>query len=153
IAQIDTGAVITGGLVEVFSESMETVLGGAGDITTGHGVGIGVSVLVSDINRTTSAVLGAVDLSAPGNNGTNIDVTGGVTVEAENDGGFGASAVAGPSVTPQPKAEAASPGSKDDPVDEDAPLDGVSLPMLFGDTPQDKPQAKTGAAIAGAAAV
>ncbi|MGH3049465.1 MAG: hypothetical protein ACRDLK_04845, partial [Gaiellaceae bacterium] len=174
LAQIDTGAHITGGPVEVFSESFESVIGGAGDVTTGHGVGIGVSVLISLINRNTASVLGSADLNAPGNGGTDIAVDGGVTVEAENGGVFWGFAVAGTVVTKQPtqKKEEAGSGSggggggggESDPLDEDDPLDGVSLPLLFGEdpvsqdegtgsTPPDKPQAKTGAAIAGAAAI
>jgi DNA-binding NarL/FixJ family response regulator len=46
---------------------------GAGDLSTGHGVGIGVSVAIGIINRTTRAVIGALDLSAPGNGGTAAD--------------------------------------------------------------------------------
>ena len=168
LAQVDTGAHITGGLLEVFSESFEAAIGGAGDITTGHGVGIGVSISIALINRNTASVLGSTDLAAPGNGGTNIN-TAGVTVEAENGGVFWTGAVAGTVVTKEeskkePETGTGGHGSKDDPIEEDDPLDGISLPLLFGEdpvsqgdssetAPADKPQAKTGAAIAGAAVI
>ena len=143
------------------------MIGGAGDITTGHGVGIGVSIAIALINRNTASVLGSTDLNAPpGHSGTIID-TAGVTLEAENGGVFWTGAVAGTVVTKQKdekKKAGAGGADASDPLDEDDPLDGISLPLLFGEdpvsqdegsaaAPSDKPQAKTGAAIAGAAVI
>ncbi|MGH2874051.1 MAG: beta strand repeat-containing protein, partial [Solirubrobacteraceae bacterium] len=162
-AQIGTGAQITGGPVNVAATSLETAINSAGDITTGHGIGIGVSIALAIINRSTEAIIGSSDLSAPGDGGTNIDISGPLNVTANNDGSIWGFAIAGTVVTKQPSNAPAPSGQGDsgtgassDPTDEDDPLDGVSLPILFGDSPTqdvDKPQAKTGLAIAGAAAI
>ncbi|MGH3260841.1 MAG: hypothetical protein ACRDNS_02485, partial [Trebonia sp.] len=86
LAQVDTGAKITGGALDVYAGSLETALEAAGDVSRGHGTGIGVSVAIGIISRTTRAVLGSLDLSAPGAGGTKIAVSGPVTVSSLNDG-------------------------------------------------------------------
>ena len=158
LAQLGTGAQITGGPVSVYAESLETAIGEAGQVDSGHGIGVGISITLMFITRTTQSAIGPTDLSAPGNGGTNIDVSGGVNVQAVNDGVIWAFGVAGVSVSKQPTDQKLSSGSNpspNDPTDEDDPLDGMSLPLLFGEQPtaEDKPQAKTGVAIAGAAAL
>ena len=151
LAQIDSGVTITGGPLSLSSASMESVLGGAGDVTTGHGVGIGISAVLSFITRNTIAVIGPLDLSAPGNSGTNINVTGGVSVSASNDGVFATAAVAGTVVSKQEQKQ-----SKSGSTDPLATAPPKALKLLTGSSTApggNMPQAKTGVAIAGAAAV
>jgi hypothetical protein len=70
---------------------------------------------------------------------------GKLTLLARNDGAIYSFGVAGAKVTTEKEGEPES----------DDPLDGVSLPILFGDAPaqDDKPKAKTGIGIAGTVVV
>ena len=150
IAQIDSGVTITGGPVDVAADSLETVIDGAGDVVTGHGSGLGVSVDVTLVNRTTEAVIGALDLGAPGNGGgvvgsggVNIDVNGPVTVSATNTGALWAFAVAGTIATKQK-------GDKDEDALAMAPPKALKL-LGATSMSNNQPQEETGIAFAGAA--
>ena len=147
LAQIDTGAQITGGPLGISAESLETVIDGAGQVTQGQGTGIGISVALNIVNRTTQAVLGALTLTAPGDGGTDINVSGGVQIQSENDGAFYALAVAGTKV-----AKAASSSSS---TSTKNPLSNSGASSAFGSSgsSSNSTQANTGIAIAGAAAV
>ena len=172
LAQLSSGTTVTGGPVGVSSESDETAINGAGSIVTGHGTGIGVGIVVSLVNRTTQAIVGNQDLSAPGNGGgvtgstgVDVDVAGGVDVAATNSGDIWSIAVAGSIATKQKQQaqssdQPSSPQTADgadqsDPSDD--PLDSVSEPMVLGDQgtsgQQEGKGAETGVSIAGAVTV
>jgi hypothetical protein len=74
----------------------------------------------------------------PATEGTTIDVTGDLTLEAKATGGLHTLSLAGALESNKPMAG--------DPVD---PLDGVSLPILFGEMKPLEEPAKTGLGIAG----
>ncbi|SMP07382.1 filamentous hemagglutinin family N-terminal domain-containing protein [Desulfurobacterium pacificum] len=112
------GDYITGNnavVVSAFDENKAiNVVGG---IIVGHSVGIGASAVINDINRDTESYLSGV-----------LNVSDGdTTVSATNDGLNLGIVIAGSVVTQSTKFSN---------VAEDDPLDGYSLPNLFGDEPQ-----------------
>ncbi|HUU83030.1 MAG TPA: hypothetical protein VM243_05950, partial [Phycisphaerae bacterium] len=161
-ALITSGASVTGGPVDVDASDTMTHINIAGAIQTGKTIGIGASIAINDIDRDTAAFIGNEDGQAPGTAGTSIDVND-VTLEAESTGVLYTFSLSGSLIT-----GGNGQGDPQGDGDED-PLDGVSLPALFGDaegTPTDeddpenpgekkksKGQGKTGIGIAGAVSI
>ena len=96
LAQIETGAQLSGGGVSVNAGGDELVVTFAGGVSISTGSGVGVGILILFINRTTRAVIGNLDLtSTPATSTTDINVTGPITVQAESSGTIWSIAVAG----------------------------------------------------------
>ncbi|MDN5759540.1 MAG: hypothetical protein L0H59_13590, partial [Tomitella sp.] len=157
LAQIHDGVTITGRDLSMYAGSLMSTVTWAGSVTAANGVGIGVSGSVNDISRTVRAVVGETftdddtlgslpDGSPPPDPDPlplGVNVTGNVVIRAQTDGQIWAFAVAGT------MAGADSPAKKQ-PED---PLDGVSLPILFGDVAPARGPPKTGLGIAGAVGI
>ena len=58
LAKVSEGARIDGGRVEVYANSLETQVNWAGGVAKGKSVGAGVAVAVSNIDRSTRAIIG-----------------------------------------------------------------------------------------------
>ncbi|MEO6651268.1 MAG: hypothetical protein ABIP17_01255, partial [Ilumatobacteraceae bacterium] len=153
LAQIEEGASITGGRVDVYAGSLETQINWAGGVARSKAIGAGVAIAINNITRDTRAVIGGVSDSAGSTQGT-IDVVGAVTARAIVTGAIYAFTVAG--------AYANASGQEDEPeadaggnADDSDPLDGISLPLLFDEAPpgDDAKQKKAGTSVAIAAAV
>ena len=147
IALLSSGAHVTGREVRVYAGNNTTIAGWSGSVVKGEGVGIGVSVAINDVHRSTRAVIGGADLTATpsggiAGTGIAVDVSEGVDVMAKHQGHLISLTVAGAVVSSQPVG-----GDAED------PLDGVSLPVLFGEAAPQNTPAKTGVGIAGAASV
>ncbi|MCO6455093.1 MAG: choice-of-anchor D domain-containing protein [Pirellulaceae bacterium] len=97
IAQIDSGAVVTGGPLSLSAESQltHTNLAGAAQLANRLGIGVGVALL--DVDRETAAIIGRRRTEgddSPGNDGTSIDVDS-ITLEAKNTGNLWSFALVG----------------------------------------------------------
>ena len=163
LAQLQEGSVITGGRVDVYAGSLETLINWAGGVAQSKAIGVGFSIAINNTSRTTRAVIGqAADTANPtpgpiSPSTKKIDVVGAVTSRASVAGGLYTFTVAGSIAN-------ASGGEDEEPADgaggnapaaDDDPLDGVSLPLLFGEDPpaDDAKQKKAGTSVAVAAAV
>src|SRR5207247_8660877 len=154
-----------GGPVDGYAGSPETQTNGAGGVAQSKAIGAGVAIAITNTHRTPRAVIGQAADAANATPGplaatdpllvAKIDVTGAVTARAIVKGGIYAFTVAG--------AIANASGQKDEPDDsaggnappaDDDPLDGVSLPLLFGEDPptQDAQKKEAGTSVATAAA-
>ncbi|MCG6951721.1 MAG: hypothetical protein LJE90_05065, partial [Betaproteobacteria bacterium] len=144
LAHIDGGAIVTGGALALTAHDDVTLVNGVGAFIKGEATGIGVSVAVNLLDRDTVAFIGN-DAGLPAANaGTSIDVSGSLTLDAQASGDMYTVSLAGAFENTKPaKTEPAEDQSTD-------PLDGVSLPILFGEMEPEQPQSKTGIGIAGA---
>ena len=144
-------------------------IGIAGSIVVGQNAatGIGISAAVNDLNRNTAAFIGNDPSSAKAKPTVASSIAAGsVSVSASTGGSVVAVAVAGTGSSGSAPESGSPDTSMDPPSDEqssDDPLDGVSLPALFGESEsavsesssaaEAAPSAKSGVAIAGSAAV
>ncbi|MGE5242652.1 MAG: beta strand repeat-containing protein, partial [Betaproteobacteria bacterium] len=140
LAHIEGGATVTGGDVNVSSHDDVTIVNGAGGFIKGEAKGVGVSVAVNWLTRETAAYIGSDEGDPAATAGTSIDVAGSVTLDAQATGDVWGISLAGAFESNKPMAG--------DPVD---PLDGVSLPILFGEMAPLEEPAKTGLGVAGSA--
>jgi hypothetical protein len=162
LVRLGSAATVTGRNARLYAGDLTTHANWAGGIAVGESIGAGISVSVNNISRQTRALIGEEDATAGSVVGTTptITVTGGVQTLARVQGDVWAFGVAGTVVKEPP------PDKPDDPTDDatatddpEDPLDGVSLPALFGEmTPEQEEAtreqgAKTGVAIAAAASV
>ncbi|BAS54198.1 GLUG domain-containing protein [Leptolyngbya boryana NIES-2135] len=141
IAQVDSGVKFRGGALNITAADETTRVNAVGGVAKGGNVGIGLSVSLNNMDRTVSAFIGQVATAAP-ITGTDIDA-GDITIGAKGTGGLWSFSLAAAIASKNPQDQASqdppeqptdvadSPGSSDD------PLDGVTLPTLFGEmTPQ-----------------
>ncbi len=141
-AHIDSGAVIDGGPVHVDAIdnlARYTIAGGLG---VGQSTGVGMSVAVNIISRTTSAYIGAPDGQAAGHAGTQVNSLGDVTVNALTEGDLWTFAIAGgvsaQEKDPQKNAKAPDPTPGDKILQDYGP--GLEyIGSLFDDTPPAPP--------------
>lgn len=174
IAQLGAGAEVTGRDVSLYAANLNTNVMWAGGVAKGEAIGAGISVAVNNFDRTTQALIGdtdGVENVPDGDFVPGINVAEDVTVRAVVGGDLYSFTVAGAVVSakkdePTETPPGSSPSSSGEGNDSD-PLDGVSLPRLFGDEPypsgdgdssppsdSDKSQKQqTGIGIAAAAAV
>ncbi|MCA1656956.1 MAG: hypothetical protein LC713_04500, partial [Actinobacteria bacterium] len=151
LAEIQAGSEITGGRVDVYAGSLETQVSLAGGIAKSKAIGVGASIAINNVIRSTKAVIGEAGDSAgsPAPSGgftPKIDIEGAVTARAIVKGEIWAFTVAG--------AIAIVPDKPTDSTGADAdPMDGLSLPLLFGAPPTNPRQSGTGVAIAAAVSV
>ncbi len=158
LAHVQDGVTIDTNDLNVYAGSLTTGISWAGSVTTSGKSAIGVSGAVNNVDRTVEAVIGtrisATDALYPLNDpvppttpGPGITAAGIVVVRALNDGQIYAFSVAG----------SATGGSSGDSTKEetDDPLDGVSLPILFGDVAPSRgpPASGNGIGIAGAVGI
>ena len=164
LAQIENGARITGGAVDVHAGNIETQINWVGGVAKSEALGVGAAIAANNITRDARAVIGNLDLvDHPTGAPTVIDVSGDVTVTAKIDGALWAFTVAGAVVSKPPMAADGSGMTNEAPAAPEDPLDGESLPTLFDENPPDQPEqpnvpqktdaAKTGVGIAGAIAI
>jgi 6-phosphogluconolactonase (cycloisomerase 2 family) len=145
LVQLGSSAFVSGRNARLYAGSLETLINWNGGISKGEGSGLGASVAITDIERKTRAVIGAIDPGASGGSGARsehqIDVAEGVELLAKTDGALWTFAIAGAVVSDEPMKQTA-----------EDPLDGESAPGTAGTTVQEAP-AKTGVGIAAAVSI
>ncbi len=177
IAQIQDGVTVNAGYdannhplpagaVSVQATDNTIAVGVTGGAVKSQHLGVGVTVAVNNVSRTTEAVIGS--LNTPAQKG-NYDV-GSLNVNAQNTGFVASVAYAAVSVTQPPPTppEPQNSSNNNDPLDgtslpnlfdeskqSEDPLDGVSLPGLFGEAGQteEQVQGKSGIAVSGDASL
>ncbi len=112
--------------------SRNRLLNTAGGIVKSHSVGIGASVSINDVNRTTEAYISGV-----------ITTDGNIRINSKTEGWVIAASIAGTYTSP----------NKFKGIEEDDPLDGASLPNLFGESKQDASKPQSGISISGTSSV
>ena len=137
LAQVGAGATVDGGAVSILAGSNMFAISASGDVSSGKGIGIGVTVVNNNILRSTKAVVGALDLANPGAS-TSVTSTGPLRLESISDGTIFALGVAALEVA-------------NSPADAPAPNQMKALSILGGVA--DAIPAKTAVGVAGAAAV
>ncbi|MEY2518222.1 MAG: large repetitive protein, partial [bacterium] len=160
LAALQAGSIITGGRVDVYAGTLETQINWAGGVAKSKAIGAGIAIAINNTHRNTRAIIGeAADAPGTGSGGLTaplIDVTGAVTARASVAGGLYTFTVAGAKVNASASKDTpdASAGGNA-PADDSDPLDGVSLPLLFGEDPptDDAKKKKAGTSVALAAAV
>ncbi len=97
LAQLGNEAVVTGREARLYAGDLTTTVSWAGGIAKGESIGMGVSVAVNNINRTTQALIGdeEVEAGTPLRSDTSIDVTDGVQTLARVSGDVWAFTIAG----------------------------------------------------------
>jgi VCBS repeat-containing protein len=134
-ANIDAGVNLEAGSLNLLANDLLTRINLAGAINRSQGIGMGIGVAVNVITRDSSAFIGKDLALASGSSVFNI--AGEIAIAAKSDGNLWSFALAGAFLSDEAKMDA--------PED---PLDGVSLPTLFGETAAETPQAKTGLGVA-----
>ena len=145
LAQLGSSAFVSGRNARLYAGSLETQISWNGGIIKGEGLGLGASVAITDVERKTRAVIGAIDPGVSSGNAARetaqISVADGVDLLAKTDGALWTFAIAGAIISDQPMKATA-----------EDPLDGESVPGDSGATPQDAP-AKTGVGVAAAVSI
>lgn len=140
----DTASVTTLGDLEVDADTNLIAIDLAFVLENGGKVGIGASIVTNVYENTTHAFIGnridSLTFDQPGS-----ITADNVLVEAENLEVMVSLSLAG--------AKTEGGGSAPTPPSNDDPLDGISLPSLFGDDPQEDVQTTTGVGISGDVAV
>lgn len=151
---------LTGGPVSVTANDETININVAGAVVTGSGAGVGAAIAINVFDRTVRAIIGSADINTIGGV-SNINVDGDVTVSATADGAVWSFTAAAALVKEEGKQEEkgteTSTPTTPELTDTDDPLDGISLPTLFGEmNPDEKEEQKkeqqTGVAIAGSVA-
>ena len=135
-AHIESGAVIDGGFVTLEAEDDTNHWNAVGGFMKGDAHGVGASVSINIVNRDTEAFIGTESGKDPGID-TDIHVGGDLTITASGTGNIHTFSLAADVESNE--------AMKGDATD---PLDGVSLPILFGDAKPEKEPSKTGLGIA-----
>ena len=100
LAQLDSGAIVTGKSVKVYAGSLETQVNWAGGVAKGKNLGVGVSIAINDIDRSTNAIIGELEpadgspIFIAESAAPNINVTDYVLVDAKATGSIWAGTVA-----------------------------------------------------------
>ncbi|MCU0548576.1 MAG: DUF4347 domain-containing protein [Leptolyngbya sp. Prado105] len=144
IAQVESGVKFQGGALNITAADETTRVNAVGGVAKGGNVGIGLSVSLNNMDRTVSAFIGQVATTTP-ITGTDIDA-GDITIAAKGTGGLWSFSLAAAiaSKNPQDQTDQNPPEQSTDVADSqgqsDDPLDGVTLPTLFGEmTPEESP--------------
>ncbi|MBD2516808.1 DUF4347 domain-containing protein [Nostoc sp. FACHB-973] len=103
IAQIESGATITGGAIGIKAESNNTRVNVVGSVQATESIGVGLTVGVNSIGRTTKAILGKDqdDTTQVLSSGL-INVTGDIDIKAKNTGNLWVFSLAGSSSADNP---------------------------------------------------
>jgi len=111
-AQIESGAQIVGGPVELVAADDANHWNAVGGIMKGEAKGVGVSVAINLVNRDTSAFIGSEAFEVPGAAGTLIDSAGDVTLSATSTGNLHTFSLAAAFLSNKPmKGDAKDPGA------------------------------------------
>ncbi|MDH4188440.1 MAG: hypothetical protein OEV08_15750, partial [Nitrospira sp.] len=171
LAHIGSGAVIGGGPVTIFAHDNTMHFSLVGGVMKGNNIGIGASVGINDIDRTTDAGIGNLVGGPSATSTVDVDIRGDLTITAKAEGDLKVFSLASAIMTEKKiekkkeEGEGEQPEGPPNTLVPGDPLDGVSLPALFGDaegtpTDEDDPenpgekkksegQGKTGVGIAG----
>ncbi|MCE8556437.1 calcium-binding protein [Ruegeria pomeroyi] len=145
LVQLGNRAHVTGEDARLYAGSLDTHIGITGGLFLGESIGVGVSVAVNDVTRNTRAVIGPEEPDAEASytaaSANYLDLDGQLSVRAINDGAIWGFSIAG-----------AIQSNEQHPDRSDDPLDGVSLGILFGDTPVENP-VTTGVGVSGSVAL
>ncbi|MEO0684951.1 MAG: hypothetical protein AAFY76_07875, partial [Cyanobacteria bacterium J06649_11] len=102
IAQVESGAIITGGAMLVDADSNNTRVNVVGAIQQTDSIGIGASVAYNDITRNTKAIIGKDnDDSSQSLGSSNINISGDLELEATNTGNNWAFSLSGSNQSPE----------------------------------------------------
>ena len=165
LAQLGAGAYVTGRNANLYAASLETQVNVAGAVTTGNATGIGISVAVNRVDRSTRAVVGDPDaLPSTGSAvaGTNfIDVAEAVNARAIVAGQVWSFSLAASKVSKEQQVpDANPPGGGGGGAGGGGPTGGASLPLGnpgapagTGGAPATGQDQKTGIGIAAAGGV
>ncbi|NJN49217.1 MAG: hypothetical protein HC805_04815 [Alkalinema sp. RL_2_19] len=161
LAQLESGVTLSGGSLDITANDQTTRINAVGGVAKGNNVGIGLSVSINQLDRDVAAILG--NRSGAAGTGSNLDVDD-INLKADADGGLWSFSLAAGIASKDPKDNAAQdPPAQEDSASDD-PLDGLSLPILFGEMETENPgdnggsantsndkgkQGKTGVGIAG----
>jgi Ca2+-binding RTX toxin-like protein/acetolactate synthase small subunit len=133
VAQLESGVTLTGGALNITANDETTRVNAVGGVAKGGNVGVGLSVSLNEMTRETYAFIGN-QIGAPVT-GSNIDVAD-INISAKGTGGLWSFSLAAAVVSKDPKKPENAP-PQDPPAQEsevsDDPLDGLSLPALFGE--------------------
>jgi hypothetical protein len=145
LVQLGSSVFVSGRNARLYAGSLETLISWNGGVSKGEGIGLGASVAITDLDRKTRAVIGAIEPGASGGSGARsqnqINVAEGVDLLAKTDGALWTFAIAGALVSDEPMKETA-----------EDPLAGESAPGTAGTTAQEAP-AKTGIGVAAAVSI
>ncbi len=170
LVRLSNDAIVTGRNAVLYAGNLETKVTLSGGVAQGQNLGFGVSIGVNNIDRRTRAIIGDPDLATAdgrtfGADLTNIDVDEDISILARNDGELWALSLAAAIASDMPMsmsdetADNVQDTDDNGDVDPDDPLDGISLPLLFGEEPagtetQDAMmQGRASVAVAGDASV
>ncbi|MBD2214422.1 DUF4347 domain-containing protein [Nostoc linckia FACHB-104] len=131
ISQLGSGAIVTGGGLDIIAQDDTDHWNFVGGIIRGNNTGIGMSVGVHNIGREVQALIGNSSDLAPGSN-TNIDVNGDINVKALSEGNIYTLSLAAAVIT-QPTPQKPSPG----PTPDATPGMSASDPSAEVDDPID----------------
>ena len=96
LALLGNTAHVTGRNARIYAGDLATNVNWVGGVAVGESLGIGLSVAVNEINRTTRAIIGEPDANDPVPTGTpNIDFTDNVELLARVDGDLWSFTIAG----------------------------------------------------------
>lgn len=154
LAQLGSETIVTGRDVRISATDFESQINWVGGVAKGENVGVGIAVAINQLDRKTRSVIGDPDILESSGEAiattTFIDVTDNVSVQSIVDGELWAFAVAGAAVT----GSEPDTGNSGSVFQDDDPLDGQSLPALFGENvAPEQTQTKTGIGIAAAVSV
>ncbi|MEB3294495.1 MAG: DUF4347 domain-containing protein, partial [Synechococcales bacterium] len=169
IAQLASGVTVNSGTLNLTADDETTRVNLVGGVAKGNNIGVGMSVSIHQMDRTVDALLG--NQTGAAGLGTDIQ-TGDIGINAKGRGGLWSFSLAAAAVSKDPKQAPTSTATQEPPAQPDAasddPLDGVSLPTLFGEMTPESPtpgnnaantsndkgnQGKTGIGIAGDVAI
>jgi trimeric autotransporter adhesin len=169
IAQLASGTTVTGGALTVNADDESTRVNLVGGVSKSTNLGVGMSISIHEMDRTVDALIG--NQTGAAGIGTDIQVSD-IGIKSQGRGGLWSFSLAAAVVSKDPKQAPGSTATQEPPAQPDAasddPLDGLSLPALFGETPPAEPtpgnnaantsndkgnQGKTGIGIAGDVAI
>jgi hypothetical protein len=156
LAQLGAAALVSGREARLYAGNLDTTVTLAGGVAKGEALGVGISVGINNVDRTTLALIGAESVTAGSalKAGTSIGVEEQVHTKARVSGDVMAFTVAGAVVQEEKKKEEKSEKGKPQ-----SPTDGgVAGPILGALTQEeqakkDKESNQTGIAVAAAASV
>ena len=121
-AQLGSKAVVTGREARLYAGDLTTNVSWAGGIASGESLGMGISVAVNDIDRTTQALIGdeVVAAGTPLRSDTSIDVTDGVQTLARVSGDVWAFTIAGALVSEDKKKDPDSRSAEGDRIQQES---------------------------------
>lgn len=166
IAQVHDGASVTARNLGIGANTDSRVYNVVGGAVYSKNLGVGFAIGITDVERSTLALLG--DRVSPTPDASTIVLSGNLTISATNLGHVQSYSVAAAVANASTQSTGGEQGGGDpggqtpSRADDSDPLDGVSLPLLFGDAePQSggggggsqPAQGKSGIALAGDIAV